>query len=1145
MPFQLILGSSGSGKSYTLYKKIIQESIENPEENYIAIVPEQFSMETQKDIVSLHPQNGVMNIDIVSFGRLAYRVFEEVGASQLPILDDTGKNLILRKVMENQKRGLKLYASKMNTPGFVSEIKSVISEFYQYGIQEKQMEVMLQAAQNRPMLLAKLRDIDTIRRGFQKYIEEKYITKEEILDVLCDVLPKSEVIPKSVICLDGFTGFTPIQYKLIGLLMKLAKKVIITVTIDPREKTNVILGEQELFYTSKNMISHLLHIGEEIGAEQEESLVLKEGLPYRFRECVPLAMLETNLFRYPNQSYYKEQEAISIHAARNPRKEAEFIAREIWKLIREKKYRYRDIAVITGDMTKYADIVRDVFVEHSLPCFIDHKTSIMGNPFVEFLRSALEIIRDDFSYESVFRFLRSGMAGIERIDIDNLETYCIALGIRGNKKWQKQWVRSYKKGEALDLEYTNQLREKVLKSILPLWDVWKRKESTVREKMTALYQFVSEHQIQEKLFIYEEEFQNQKKLALAKEYKQTFRLVIELFDKVVELLGDEIISIKELTAILDSGFEEIKVGLIPPAIDQIVVGDMERTRLKNVKALFFMGVNDGIIPQNTSKGGILSQQERQALKESQVELSPTGKENAYTQRFYLYLNLTKPSEVLYLSYSRTSSEGNAIRPSYFIGTIKKIFPKIQEIDEEINCVPMNYITTPEGALSYWLEGLEGFGQNRKKEMREWEELYSWYLKSSDWKERIKLLVNAAFYENKESGIGKLAASSLYGPQAFNSVTRLEKYAACAFAHFLIYGLKLEKRKEYELLSIDLGNMFHNTIERYSKKLKEQHLSFAEIKEEERKKLVKESLEEAATDYGNNILQSNARNSYLLERLERISDRTAWALGEQLKRGDFTPVDYEVSFTEADELEALTFPLEDGNDMKLKGRIDRMDLYEDEENIYVKIIDYKSGNTTFDLSSVYYGLQMQLVVYLDAAVEAEKKKHPDKMVIPAGIFYYNIKDPIIEIEAPDTTEKEIGDLILKELRMNGLVNEKEEIISLMDKTMEKKSDVIPVAYNNDGSVAKTSSAVTEEQFQSLSSYVRKKIKNMGDEIFSGSTQINPYEKGQRRACDFCEYRFVCGFDERLSGYQYHRLRELKPEEVWSIIDEKEKQKKGEE
>ena len=295
----------------------------------------------------------------------------------------------------------------------------------------------------------------------------------------------------------------------------------------------------------------------------------------------------------------------------------------------------------------------------------------------------------------------------------------------------------------------------------------------------------------------------------------------------------------------------------------------------------------------------------------------------------------------------------------------------------------------------------------------------------------------------------------------------------------------------------------------------------------------------ATDYGNNILQSNARNAYLMERLERISDRTAWALGEQLKRGEFMPVDYEVSFNEADELEALTFPLEDGSSMKLKGRIDRMDLYEDEKNVYVKIIDYKSGSTTFDLSSVYYGLQMQLVVYLDAAVEAEKKKHPDKMVIPAGIFYYNIKDPVVEIETPDTTEKEIRDLILKELRMNGLVNEKEEIVSLMDKTIDKKSDVIPVSYNKEG-VSKTSSVVTEEQFQSLSSYVRRKIKNMGEEIFSGSTEINPYEKGQKRACDFCEYRFVCGFDERLAGYEYHRLKDLKPEDIWKMIDEKERE-----
>lgn len=1138
MSLQFIYGSSGAGKSTLLYKELIKSSIKNPNRNYIAIVPEQFTMETQKDIVMLHPNKGTMNIDIVSFGRLAYRVFEEIGTERLPILDDTGKNLILRKVLENKKKELKLYGSKLRKPGFVGEIKSILSEFYQYGVHDEEIDKMLKAAAGKSMLTAKLKDMDVIRKGFQEYMEEKYITKEEILDVLCNVIEKSKKIRESVISLDGFTGFTPIQYKLMGILIRLAKMVIITVTLDKRENPYHISGEQELFYLSKQTVGHLKRLAEEMQVPQNKDIFLDESVPYRFQNAEALASLERNLFRYPYNPYRKEQQSISIHVAQNPRKEAEFAVREILNLVRDKGYRYREMAVITGDINQYAGTVREVFEENKIPFFMDYKSSIMSNPAVEFIRSALGVIQEDFSYESVFRFLRSGMSDIENKDIDVLDLYCVALGIRGNRKWQTKWVRSYKRDESLDLEYMNSLRERVIERLLPLRECWKNKNDSVREKITKLYRFIADYKIQEKLSAYEGKFHEQGRLSLEKEYHQTYRLIIELFDKIVELLGDEIISGKELVAILDAGFEEIKVGLIPPSLDQILVGDVERTRLKDIKALFFLGVNDGIIPKNSIGGGLFSQLERSQLSQSDVALAPTVREGAYVQKFYLYLNLTKPSDKLYLCYSKASLDGNALRPSYLINTIKRLFPKLKEIDEEFERKELDYLTTPEGALGFWLEGLAFFGMTDETE--EWKELFSWYQRQEGWRYKIEALLKASSYENIESGIGKLAASALYGPQAFHSVTRLERYSACAFAHFLLYGLKIEKRKEFEVLSADIGNLFHGAIECYSKKIRENNYSFSSVPENERSRLVKESVRETATDYGNSILNSNARNAYIIERLERITDRTVWALGEQLKKGEFLPVDYEVAFSEHDDLEALTIPISDTEMMKLKGRIDRMDVYEDEEHVYVKILDYKSGSTTFDLSSVYYGLQLQLIVYLDAAIESEKKKHPDKMVIPAGIFYYNIKDPIIETEE-EVAEEDLDKLLLKELRVNGLVNEDNQIIEKLDNGMDKKSDVIPVSYNNDGSLAKSSSAISSRQFKQLTSFVRNQIKAMGQEILKGSTQIAPYEKGNRTACDFCEFRFVCGFDEKISGYHYRRLKPLSAEEIWEKIDAEEERK----
>lgn len=1138
MPLQLILGSSGSGKSYHLYHKIIKESIENKDTNYIAIVPEQFTMQTQKDMVSMHPNKGLMNIDIVSFGRLAYRIFDEVGVGQVPILDDTGKTLILRKVVEDKKKELGIYKNKIKLPGFISELKSMVSELYQYGIHEEEMEKMLSVASKKPMLHTKLKDISLIQNSFKEYIEEKYITAEEVLEVLCRLVGESQIIKNSVIFLDGFTGFTPIQYKLLGLLMEYSRKVLVTVTIDGEENPYECRGEQDLFHLSKTTVQQLTMIAKEYGIEKLEDITIKDKTPWRFREAPALAVLEKNLFRYPNNFYNKNQDTIEIHVARNPKEEAGYTAREVLRLVREEGYRFKDIAVITGEMDRYVDVLKESFEENHIPYFMDHKASIMGNPFVEFIRGALNVIDEDFSYESVFRYLKSGMTKIDREEIDYLENYCIALGIRGNKRWQTKWVRSHIKGEALDLDRINELREAVITPLLPLRECLKDKSLTVKDYITELHSFIRGFDIQGQLAFYEEDFMAMGKLDLAKEYKQTYRLIMELFDKVVSLLGDEIIPSKELSLILDAGFENIKVGIIPPSIDQVVIGDTTRTRLKDVKTLFFIGVNDGIIPQNTGGKGLLSQLEREHLAGNNITLAPTIKQNAYIQKFYLYLNMTKPSNHLFISYSKMTGEGSVLRPSYLISTITKIFPKIQMIDEEEkneNSNSLSYVTTPKNVLSYWVEGLRSYGE--KAMSAEWKELFSWYLNREDWKGKIDKLIEAAFYSNKESGIGKLAASALYGPNPLNSVTRLEKYAACGFAHFMAYGLGLEERREYAIASMDLGNIFHHSIERFSKKLKANGLDWRDLKEAERKILVKESVSEVTTDYGNMVLHSSARNTYFINRLERITDRTVWALSEQIKKGDFNPTNYEIAFSEVDGLEALTIPLSDGETMKLKGRIDRMDLYEDEDHVYVKVIDYKSGGTTFDLSSVYYGLQLQLIVYMEAALETARKKNPQKLVIPAGIFYYNIKDPVINKEDVASGEDSTSQ-ILSSLKMNGLVNSNKDVISLIDKTIDKKSDVIPVAYTKDGNLTKNSSAISKEQMELLTSYVQNKIRIMGEEILKGSTIINPYEKGQYTACDYCPYKVVCRFDEKCPGYEFRRLKSLEADKIWEKIREEE-------
>lgn len=1157
MSLQFILGGSGSGKTHVLYTELIRRSIEEPETRYFAIVPEQFTMQTQKEIVSLHPRHGVMNIDIVSFERLAYRIFEELAVVNPQVLDDMGKSMVLRKVAADKKRELVLYKEHLSKSGFISQLKSMLSELYQYGITSETLEEKIPGAAT-PMLKQKLEDIKTVYKGFQEYIADKFITTEEILGVLCRHLPESNLIKNSVITLDGFTGFTPVQYRILELFLRYSKEVIVTVTIDPAENTGKRAGIQELFYMSRQMIWQLNELAKSAGASRKKDTILNSHPAIRFsgegekavaeasetkegkekaapetseakgQGALALDFLEQNLYRYRGRTFSGSLSCLRLVKALNPSEEIAFVVRSMEEAVR-KGFRFKDMAVITGDLAGYANEIIHQFQMSGIPYFLDDKKSILKNPMVELIRAALEVIRKDFSYESIFRYLRTGLVTGEedRECVDRLENYVIAMGIRGVKRWDRVWEHWYRGGKELNLEELNSLRERILTPLLNLREACREKQSTVKTVTAAVADLLMEHNIEEKMLACEKQFESQGELGLAKEYSQVYGLVMDLFDRLAALLGEEHMSLKEYMEILDAGFSEIKVGVIPASVDRVVVGDITRTRLDHIKILFFVGVNDGIVPVKKEKSSLFTDREREFLESQAVELAPTAREEGFRQRFYLYLALTKPEKHLVLSYSAMDGSGKSRRPSTLIGELKKLFPGLEAADFEVAGAPLT-VREARNRLTRDLRQLK-----EKQPDPEFLELFKVFLTSEN-RETAGRFLDAAFYSYEEKGIGRLAAKALYGKVLSGSVTRLEQYASCAYAHFLNYGLELSERQQFELAAMDIGNLFHDSIDLYFRRMKEEGRDFASLKEEERKALVHECVEKVTEDYGNTILKSSARNAYLAGKVERITDRTVWALTEQLKKGDFTPVGFEVSFSAEDNLKAMKIPLGDEEALHLRGRIDRLDLCADEEKLYVKIIDYKSGGTAFDLTALYYGLQLQLVVYLDAAMEMEQRRHPDKEVVPAGIFYYNINDPVLDKEGKET-EEEIQSRILKQLKMNGLVNSELSAIAHLDHEIESESDVIPVALKNGIIQEAKSSVAGEKRFGALRQYVRGKLQSEGQEILNGTIEIKPYKQGNKTACDYCPYHAVCGFDLKTEGYGFRKFKPLKSEDIWPVIE----------
>ena len=1101
MPLKFVFGPSGSGKSSYLYQHVIQESMKYPERNYIVLVPEQFTMQTQKDLVMMHERKGIMNIDVLSFARLAYRVFEETGGGGLPVLDDEGKNLILRKIAGDYESELKMLGGHMKKQGYISEVKSVISEFTQYDIGEDEIERVMESAGESSRLYYKLADIRLLYRGFTDYLREKYITKEELLDVLSSEVEKSERLKNSTVVLDGFTGFTPVQDRLLGELMRHCREVIVTVTMDRRGNPYVYEHPYQLFALSKQMVTSLLQIAKQNKIPVEEPVELYDHVPWRFKEQEALAFLEKHLFRYGAGAYEKEQEQVKLHLAKNPREEAYAVAEQVRRMMREDRYRLRDIGVIVSDMDVYADHLKQAFIKYDIPFFMDHKRSILLNSFVEYIRSVLHMAEQSFSYESVFRFLRTNLAGFTYEEIDELENYVIGLGIKGYKHWQEKWTRKLRGMAQEDLDKMNHYRRQLVEKVDGLIYVLRQRRKTVADITRAIYEFMVQENLQVRLAEQEELFKAKGELALAREYAQIYRIVIELFDKFVELLGDEQVSLSEYCKLLDAGLEEARVGVIPPEVDQVVIGDMQRTRLKDIKALLFAGANDVYLPGALLRTGLLSELDREKFAREKLTLSAGGKEKAYVQKFYLYLNLTKPSEKLDIYYSKVSADGKSVRPSYLIHELQKLFPKLKVRDEE------RYLKEQELTENIGFDRMiREFVQKRHETDGAWCELYNWYKKNPKWQEKVERFLEAGYYRKPLDALTEEAAKRLYGEEFETSITRMERFAVCAFSHFLTYGLGLREREEYDFQAADLGNVCHRALERFSYKVEREAGDWLKLTEEKRKQYVEESVEEAIADYGNSILYSSSRNAYLIVRMKRMLEKTVWALTKQLAAGDFKPAAYELRFA--------------------NGKIDRVDTCEDGDCVYVKVIDYKTGSKSFDVTALYHGLQLQLMVYMDAALQMEQKKHPEKEILPAGVFYYRIQDPLID----RPKEGEEQESILKELKPDGMISLEKEVLEHLDHCMVGESSVIPVKYNKNGSLSKSSKAASAQDFYLMMKYAVNKVEEIRQKILSGDVKVNPYRRGTETSCDYCSYRQICGFDTKMEGYRYREIEAMSVDKV---------------
>lgn len=1109
MSLRFVFGGSGAGKSTYVFEEVIRQAVLQPQRQFIVMVPDQFTMSTQKMLCSMHPSGGIMNIDVQSFSRLIHRIADEVGTRERTQLDDTGKNLILRSVALQKQDELTVLAAKLKRPGYIHEVKSMISEFYQYAISPADLEEMIELSQGKGSLSYKLRDLKILYEGFQEYISQQYITTEEALEELCAMIPRSVLLAGCDIVVDGFTGFTPIQCKVLFQLMQTAAQMTITLCADTREDILTAGNDQKLFALSQRTYSKLCAMADKEHIEVTDSVFLSQKPVARYAQQPELAFLEANLFRYSGRTFAQQPEKIRVYEADTLVGEVQQICLAIKELIRGSGCYYRDIAVVTGDLGRYAHIVEREFERYQIPYFMDQSRSVTYHPMTEYLLGALNLLKKRFSYESVFRFLRCGMSDITMDEADRLEQYVRRIGIRGRQAYERRFVR----GD--DAAQMDAVRVRLMDELAPVLGTMK----TAGDYVKALYGLSLSSKLQEKCLSFAREFEEAGDMSAAKEYEKIYPACMDLLNQIYELVGAQQVTQEEFVEIFEAGISEIRIGTIPQNVDQVVVGDIERSRLDAVKALFFMGVNDGVIPGKGSGGGFLSDMEREFLIRSGREMAPSPRQQIFEQRLYLYQNMTKPTQRLYLSYSRMDGSGRQALPSYLIRELKGLFPALSVMGEDDFAgegILSQIASLQDGLDDYaglmrcYMNGEVASGTQQEQAFLETLQVACRAYRGEKQSEK---LLEAALLHYVPQKLEKSITDLLYREHGKGSISRLEQFAACGYAHFLRYGLGLLPRREYEFAAVDFGTVYHAVLDAFFRSLQSSGRQLVDLSEDKIVQMTQEALDETAREYADVVLYSSGRNMYRISQMKQVLVRSLLTMRHQLAKGNFSPAYFERPFSVKGEFELI-------------GKIDRVDLCEDGERTYVKVIDYKSGTKTFDESELYYGLSLQLPLYLYAAVQQVSQERPGSDVVPASMLYYSLRNLIVK-EQDLGADEDVEAAVCQQMRMDGRTLDDAGVIAGLDRQMGAQSDVIKVKKNKDGSYSKSSQLRTKEEMDACLAFAVEKSRQLMRDIMDGDIAVNPVQiEGSRTdSCTYCPYLQICRFDPRIPGYEKAELTKV--------------------
>ncbi|KWX70385.1 helicase-exonuclease AddAB subunit AddB [Paenibacillus jilunlii] len=1167
MTVHFLIGRSGSGKTTKIRETVASRLESDPlGAPMIVLVPEQGSFGAEQGLLKTGKTKGSIRAQTLSFSRLAYRVKQETGGSASLPISEEGKKMLIYKIISRRKEELKLFGASSDRPGFVERLSQLHTELKRCCLGaadlEEQLSIMRGSIGRSPILAHKLDDLHIVFSELEQEMSQLYIDEEDRLAELAEHIKESSYIRGSEIWVDGFHGFTTQEFAVLRELMQYAAKVTVALTLDRIYPPGLQPHELELFHPAAVTFIKLRGMAEEMGLTVWDDLLAPPVLP-RFAGSPVLAHLERGFGRRNRWTGTASAvaEAITLTAAASRRAEVEGSLREMLRLAREEGAKYGEMAVFMRNIADYEQLVAPLFQDYGIPFFLDQKMNELHHPLVEFIRSAFDVVRRRWRYEDVFRCVKTELLlpldrSVTRADMDALENYVLACGIQGyrwtdGRSWRGIPSLSLEGARVVDEELLARMEacRRVITGPLQAFEQRIKKSRSGLELCKAVYFLLQDMDAARKLEQMSAQALELGQPEAAREHTQLWGAVLDLLDQIAEMMGKERMEFEVFAGVLETGLAELKMGLVPPALDQVLVGNMDRTRVSGVKYAFLLGFNEGVVPAQVKEDGILSEGGRLLLENAGMELAPGSSRKLLDERFLIYNTLTTASRKLWISYATADEEGKALLPSEIIrqlhgmysGALKEHFVSgfpssaagVSDDAETLEALHMSFVSQPEQTLRMLIMQLRQYRQG--VEIPEiWWDAYNWFIADVEYRPKLERLLGSLFYRNEGIRLKRETSLRLYGGTTLRgSVSRMEKFVACAFSHFASYGLRLKERQLYKLQAPDIGQLFHAALSDMALRLQKQGRSWGSMSAEECRREAGETVDRLSPLLQGEILMSSKRYGYISRKLKNIVGRASVILGEHARRGSFEPVGLELDFGPGKDLPPLRITLPNGCVMEVVGRIDRVDMAEGEQGILLRVIDYKSSQKDLKLHEVYYGLSLQMLTYLDVLL-TYSEQWLGQTALPAGTLYFHVHDPLLT-SANGLNREQAEQELMKRFKMKGLLTADREVISLMDTTLDKgHSSIVPVALKSDGSFYSSASVATPEQWGHLLSSVRSTISDIGTRITEGDVAIQPYRIQQETACTFCSYRPVCQFDEAVEGNAYNNLGKPGKEVIWDLL-----------